>query len=150
MSWSEKFKSAKGRLSQAKMARLIDRNLSVRTVQDWEQGRSTPPVWVQRLVLGKIKRLNLRLPRGLLLKRGVIRAIRRLGLGRLTKFLLAEELEKVMADLGQPHSSQTIDHARRLCQRVGLSGVNYQWAWPRLARLSQPDLERLLVRLKSK
>jgi len=52
MTFSEKLKAARKRegYSQATAANLI-RDLSVRTLQEWEHGRQEPPKWAQWLVL---------------------------------------------------------------------------------------------------
>ena len=56
MDWSKLFSTARGQLSQSEAAAKIAPTLSVRTVQDWESGRRTPPAWVQWLVLARLKR----------------------------------------------------------------------------------------------
>lgn len=49
--WAGTIRAARGKLSQAQAAQKIAPALSVRTVQEWESGRSSPPAWVQWLVL---------------------------------------------------------------------------------------------------
>jgi DNA-binding transcriptional regulator YiaG len=56
MDFSKLFCEARGKLSQSEAAAKIAPGLSVRTVQDWESGRRTPPPWVQWLVLARLKR----------------------------------------------------------------------------------------------
>ena len=56
MDFAKLFTEARGKLSQREAAAKVAPELSVRTVQDWESGRRTPPLWVQWLVLGRLKR----------------------------------------------------------------------------------------------
>lgn len=52
MSFADKLRAARKRegYSQATAAELV-RDLSVRTLQEWEHERQTPPLWAQWLVL---------------------------------------------------------------------------------------------------
>lgn len=44
---------ARKNLSQSQAAAVI--GMSVRTLQDWELGRSKPPAWAQTSVLGRLR-----------------------------------------------------------------------------------------------
>ena len=44
---------ARKNLRQAQAAAVI--GMSVRTLQDWELGRSKPPAWIQTCVLGQLR-----------------------------------------------------------------------------------------------
>ncbi len=50
-----KFKSARvaAGLSQAAMSKLME--IPMRTIQDWEAGKRTPPPYVERFVLNELK-----------------------------------------------------------------------------------------------
>ena len=43
-------------LTQAKMADFI--GIPLRTIQDWERGRRTPPDYVERLVIAELERIK--------------------------------------------------------------------------------------------
>lgn len=51
--WSDQLVTARRGLSQRQAAAKIAPELSVRTLQEWEAGRCTPPAWVRRLVLAR-------------------------------------------------------------------------------------------------
>lgn len=43
-------------LTQAKMADFI--GIPLRTIQDWERGRRTPPDYVERLIIAELERIK--------------------------------------------------------------------------------------------
>jgi DNA-binding transcriptional regulator YiaG len=45
----------KDNLSRASLSRMLD--IPIRTLEDWDAGKSTPPVWVERLVIEKLEDL---------------------------------------------------------------------------------------------
>lgn len=55
ITWAQTFRRARGTLSQAEAAEQLH-DCSVRTVQDWENGRRIPPQWVQQLILDRLQR----------------------------------------------------------------------------------------------
>lgn len=46
----------KANLTQDGMAEKL--SIPIRTIQDWEAGRRTPPEYVERLVIAELKRLE--------------------------------------------------------------------------------------------
>lgn len=50
MTFAERLKKARGKRSQSEAARCLE-DMPVRTLQEWEQKRSEPPEWEQRIVL---------------------------------------------------------------------------------------------------
>lgn len=54
-SWAEQLKHARAGLTQEAAARRINRWLPLATLRDWEQGRRTPPRWVQELILWRLR-----------------------------------------------------------------------------------------------
>lgn len=56
--FSDVFKTARKEtgLSQARLSVLTE--IPRRTIESWEMGVSSPPKWVQRLVLAELKRLT--------------------------------------------------------------------------------------------
>lgn len=43
-------------LTQQKMSKMFE--IPVRTIQDWESGRRKPPVWAEKLIIEKLKRIT--------------------------------------------------------------------------------------------
>jgi hypothetical protein len=61
MTWSKLFRAARGSLTQEGAARALSgpdtaSKCSVRTVQDWDAGRRTPPGWVRYLIIAHLIR----------------------------------------------------------------------------------------------
>ena len=61
MTWADRFRDARGRLSQSQAAAALsgpapDQRCSVRTIQSWESGQHAPPGWVQWLILAELGR----------------------------------------------------------------------------------------------
>lgn len=46
----------KANLTQENMAKKM--SIPIRTIQDWEAGRRTPPEYVERLVIAELERLK--------------------------------------------------------------------------------------------
>lgn len=57
--WATTFHEARGILTQEQAAQALH-ECPVATIRDWEQGRRTPPVWVQYLVVGQLMRKSLK------------------------------------------------------------------------------------------
>lgn len=43
-------------LTQENMAKKLD--IPIRTIQDWEAGRRTPPIYVEKLIIAELERLK--------------------------------------------------------------------------------------------
>ena len=43
-------------LTQRKMSELLE--IPLRTIEDWERGRSKPPIYVEKLVVEKLNRMK--------------------------------------------------------------------------------------------
>lgn len=53
MTFSDQLTDAKGDLSAREVASLVSPLLSHRTVEDWLQGRRTPPEWAQAWIIAR-------------------------------------------------------------------------------------------------
>ena len=56
MSWSTDLTAAAAPLTAAEAARAVSPLLSVRTMEDWLQGRRTPPDWTHSYIIAAIAR----------------------------------------------------------------------------------------------
>lgn len=68
MTFAQQFRAARGSLTQEGAAAALSgpdaaSKCSVRTVQDWESGRRTPPGWVRWLIVGQLMRSQLPAPK---------------------------------------------------------------------------------------
>jgi len=59
MTWADKFRSLRAGMTQSEVAKALC-GISIRTVQEWELGRSQPPKWVQMLVAGHLMRRQMK------------------------------------------------------------------------------------------
>ena len=67
-SWASIFRDARGKLTQEEAAKVLSgrgptARCPIATIRDWEQGRRTPPEWVQWLIVGQLMRASLRSPK---------------------------------------------------------------------------------------
>ena len=56
MSWTSDLTHAAAPLTAAEAARAVSPLLSVRTMEDWLQGRRTPPEWTHAYILACVTR----------------------------------------------------------------------------------------------
>ena len=56
MSWPSDLTTAAAPLTAAEAARAVSPLLSVRTMEDWLQGRRTPPDWTHAYILAAVSR----------------------------------------------------------------------------------------------
>ena len=56
MSWSTTLTTAAAPLTAAEAARAVSPLLSVRTMEDWLQGRRTPPDWTHAYIVAAVTR----------------------------------------------------------------------------------------------
>ena len=56
MSWSTDLTAAAAPLTASEAARAVSPLLSVRTMEDWLQGRRTPPDWTHAYILAAVSR----------------------------------------------------------------------------------------------
>jgi len=56
VSWSHDLTTAAAPLTAAEAARAVSPLLSVRTMEDWLQGRRTPPDWTHAYIIAAVTR----------------------------------------------------------------------------------------------
>lgn len=60
MTWAETFTEARGDRSRAEASKILC-GCPIGTIRDWEQGKRTPPEWVQSLVVGQLLRDSMKI-----------------------------------------------------------------------------------------